>query len=174
MTKPRPLAVIRNRRLNSVALLVPLRSVQFSSVAGRHQEQAPKQRCTFSPTAFSSVQFSARTSMVDSVSCLRHAECSRAPDHVTDGCGHPKQTTSCTWPHVVPVGEDPAAHGHQDSAQAMVVLSPQNTGLPPPGHLHVLIWIPTAASKTPLSSVQCRDPSSSPAAAVAGLERALN
>ena len=32
MTKPRPLAVIRNRRLNSVALLVPLRSVQFSSV----------------------------------------------------------------------------------------------------------------------------------------------
>ena len=32
MTKPCPLAVIRNRRLNSVALLVPLRSVQFSSV----------------------------------------------------------------------------------------------------------------------------------------------
>ena len=29
--KPRPLAVIRNRRLNSVALLVPLRSVQFSA-----------------------------------------------------------------------------------------------------------------------------------------------
>ena len=22
------------------------------------------------------------------------------------------QTTSCTWPWVVPVGEDPAAHGH--------------------------------------------------------------
>ena len=32
ITKPRPLAVIRNRRLNSVALLAPLRSVQFSSV----------------------------------------------------------------------------------------------------------------------------------------------
>ena len=33
MRKPRPLAVIRNRRLNSVALLAPLRSVQskFSS-----------------------------------------------------------------------------------------------------------------------------------------------
>ena len=31
ITKPRPLAVIRNRRLNSVALLVPLRSVQFTS-----------------------------------------------------------------------------------------------------------------------------------------------
>ena len=31
ITKPRPLAVIRNRRLNSVALLVALRSVQFSS-----------------------------------------------------------------------------------------------------------------------------------------------
>ena len=29
MMKPRPLAVIRNRRLNSVALLDPLRSVQF-------------------------------------------------------------------------------------------------------------------------------------------------
>jgi hypothetical protein len=29
---PRPLAVIRNMRLNSVALLVPLRSLQFSSV----------------------------------------------------------------------------------------------------------------------------------------------
>ena len=29
--KPRPLAVIRNRRLNSVALLAPLRSVQFRS-----------------------------------------------------------------------------------------------------------------------------------------------
>ena len=24
----------------------------------------------------------------------------------------PMQTTSCTWPCVVPVGEDPAAHGH--------------------------------------------------------------
>ena len=32
ITKPRPLAVIRNRRLNSVALLALLRSVQFSSV----------------------------------------------------------------------------------------------------------------------------------------------
>ena len=31
ITKPRPLAVIRNRRLNSVALLVQLRSVQFST-----------------------------------------------------------------------------------------------------------------------------------------------
>ena len=29
--KPRPLSVIRNRRLNSVALLVPLRSDQFST-----------------------------------------------------------------------------------------------------------------------------------------------
>ena len=28
---------------------------------GRHQEQAPKQRCTFSPTTFSSVQFSSAT-----------------------------------------------------------------------------------------------------------------
>ena len=30
--KPHPLAVNRNRRLNNVALLVPLRSAQFSSV----------------------------------------------------------------------------------------------------------------------------------------------
>ena len=29
-----------------------------ASPPGRHQEQAPKQRCTFSPTTFSSVQFS--------------------------------------------------------------------------------------------------------------------
>ena len=29
-----------------------------ASPPGRHQEQAPKQRCTFSPTTFSSVQYS--------------------------------------------------------------------------------------------------------------------
>ena len=52
------------------------------------------------------------TSMVDSVTGLRYAECSRAPHCVTDGRGFPMQTTSCTWPQVVPVGEDPAAHGH--------------------------------------------------------------
>ena len=43
--------------------------------------------------------------------CL-HAEFSRAPDYITNGHGSPMQTTSCTWPYVVPVGEDPAAHGH--------------------------------------------------------------
>ena len=52
------------------------------------------------------------TSVVDSVSCLRYAECSRAPDYITNGYGSPMQTTSCTWPYVVPIGEDPAAHGH--------------------------------------------------------------
>ena len=31
-----------------------------ASPPGRHQEQAPKQRCTFSPTTFSSVQFRSR------------------------------------------------------------------------------------------------------------------
>ena len=31
-----------------------------ASPPGRHQEQAPKQRCTFRPTTFSSVQFSRR------------------------------------------------------------------------------------------------------------------
>ena len=39
--------------LEYAVLLDTLRSVQFS-----HQEQAPKQRCTFRPTTFSSVQFS--------------------------------------------------------------------------------------------------------------------
>ena len=34
------------------------------------------------------------------------------PDYVTNGYGFPMQTTSCTWPYVVPIGEDPAAHGH--------------------------------------------------------------
>ena len=32
-----------------------------ASPPGRHQEQAPKQRCTFRPTTFSSVQFSLKT-----------------------------------------------------------------------------------------------------------------
>ena len=34
------------------------------------------------------------------------------PDYITNGYGSPMQTTSCTWPSVVPIGEDPAAHGH--------------------------------------------------------------
>ena len=34
------------------------------------------------------------------------------PDYITNGYGYPMQTTSCTWPYVVPIGEDPAAHGH--------------------------------------------------------------
>ena len=46
---------------------------------------------------------------------------SRAPDYITNGYGFPMQTTyhtttqfstNCTWPYVVPIGEDPAAHGH--------------------------------------------------------------
>ena len=35
-----------------------------ASPPGRHQEQAPKQRCTFRPTTFSSVQFSSHDGMV--------------------------------------------------------------------------------------------------------------
>ena len=31
---------------------------------------------------------------------------------LTDRHDLPMQTTSCTWPYVVPIGEDPAAHGH--------------------------------------------------------------
>ena len=38
------------------------------------------------------------TSMVDSVTGLRYAECSRAPHYITNGYGFPMQTTSCTWP----------------------------------------------------------------------------
>ena len=34
------------------------------------------------------------------------------PNYITNGYGFPMQTTSCTWPSVVPIGEDPAAHGH--------------------------------------------------------------
>ena len=36
-------------------------------------------------------------SMVDSVTCLRYAECSRAPDYIINGYGFPMQTISCTW-----------------------------------------------------------------------------
>ena len=36
-------------------------------------------------------------SMVDSVTCLRYAECSRAPDYIINGYGYPMQTISCTW-----------------------------------------------------------------------------
>ena len=36
-------------------------------------------------------------SVVDSVTCLRYAECSRAPDYIINGHGFPMQTISCTW-----------------------------------------------------------------------------
>ena len=39
-----------------------------ASPPGRHQEQAPKQRCTFSPTTFSSVQFSTQAHIL---ACFR-------------------------------------------------------------------------------------------------------
>ena len=42
-----------------------------ASPPGRHQEQAPKQRCTFRPTTFSSVQF---TGLVDQLSRRGAAE----------------------------------------------------------------------------------------------------
>ena len=47
ITKPRHLAVIRNRRLNSVALLAPLRSVQFSSV--QFSDQGGESACLTIP-----------------------------------------------------------------------------------------------------------------------------
>ena len=37
---------------------IPWKCSHKASPPGRHQEQAPKQRCTFRPTTFSSVQFS--------------------------------------------------------------------------------------------------------------------
>ena len=42
---PHPLAIIRNRRLNSVALLDPLRSVQFSSVQITGPTSLPRMQC---------------------------------------------------------------------------------------------------------------------------------
>ena len=43
----------------------------------------------------------------------KNAKCNFVPpNYITNGHGYPKQTTSCTWPYVVPIGEDPAAHGH--------------------------------------------------------------
>mgnify|MGYP000120618807 CR=1 FL=1 len=44
-----------------------------------------------------------------SVQCYCHQKMTRTH---TNGYGYPMQTTSCTWPYVVPIGEDPAAHGH--------------------------------------------------------------
>ena len=35
------------------------------------------------------------TSMADSVTGLRYAECSRAPDYITNEYGSPMQTTNC-------------------------------------------------------------------------------
>ena len=132
MTKPRALAVIRNRRPNSVALSVPPRSVQFSATVqhkvnlglpvafvvstARAWPRAPTWPCTRllpSPlsddmcapwrrdTGAGHLRYMAcvlpSASMVDSVTGLRYAERSRAPDHVTDGHDSPMQTVSCTW-----------------------------------------------------------------------------
>ena len=36
-------------------------------------------------------------SMVDSAACLRYAECSRAPDYITNGYDCPLHTISCAW-----------------------------------------------------------------------------
>ena len=51
--------------------------------AGANKKASPpgrQQRCTFRPNTFSSVQFiPSNISMVDSVTCLRSAECPRAP-----------------------------------------------------------------------------------------------
>ena len=52
--------------------------------------------------------------MVDSVTGLRYAECSRAPDYITNGHGYPMQTFSCTWRQVVPIGEDPPRFKNND------------------------------------------------------------
>ena len=52
-------------------------------------------------------------SLVDSVSCLRYAEFPVPPIILlTDMVARCRLRTSCTWPYVVPIGEDPAAHGH--------------------------------------------------------------
>ena len=51
-----------------------------------------------------------------SITCAKAAasssRVSAARHTIPYGYGFPMQTTSCTWPYVVPIGEDPAAHGH--------------------------------------------------------------
>ena len=44
--------------------------------------------------------------------CVQFSSVQFSSDYITNGHGYPMQTTGCTWPCVVPVGEDPAAHGH--------------------------------------------------------------
>ena len=51
------------------------------------------------------------------------------------------QTTSCTWPYVVPIGEDPAAHGHWCAFTDLYHTIPYHTRAPftclslaPPAH----------------------------------------
>ena len=111
MTKPRPLAVIRNRRLNSVALSVPttFSSVRYAGHATQHQHGR-----------FSCVPTPCRVFL--------------CPHYVTNGHDSPMQTTGCTWPQVVPIGEDPAAHGHwcafTDLCHAMPCHTPGFTGRP--------------------------------------------
>ena len=61
-----------------------------------------------------------------------------------NGYGFPMQTTSCTWPYVVPIGEDPAAHGHWCAFTDLYHTIPYhgaNTGVRPPlMHLVLIIY----------------------------------
>ena len=89
----------------------------MATVAGGPWPRAPKQPCkhllpnppsddndtfsgddTLGQGSFGAWHMLPSTSMVDSVTGLRYAERSRAPNYITNGCGFPMQTASCTWP----------------------------------------------------------------------------
>ena len=64
------------------------------------------------------------------------------PNYITNGYGFPMQTTSCTWPSVVPNGEDPAAHGHWCAFTDLYHTIPYTTKhggkvVAPSDHLHL-------------------------------------
>ena len=66
------------------------------------------------------------------------------------------QTTSCTWPYVVPIGEDPAAHGHWCTFTDLYHTMPYHTMRVPCHRTQVLAPWPLehAALLVPLRSVQ--------------------
>ena len=88
------------------------------------------------------------------------------PDHVTNGCMvwyvvSRSRLLSCTWPSVVPIGEDPAAHGHwcafTDLYHAMPCCNVTNDKASPPGrHQEQAPKQRCTFSPTTFSSVQFR------------------
>ena len=71
--------------------------------------------------AFGTWHMLSSTSMIDSVTGLRYAERSRAPDYITNGHGYPMLTISCTWRQVVPIGEGPPRFKNDDKMMMKVI-----------------------------------------------------